>query len=221
MSEPLFYILFTLGAILELAIPALTERNGMTSWHRHHIVERYDLLTIIVLGETLLSSSTALRQVSEGFDSEGFDSALVAIALSALMIMFSMWWLYFSKEEHLETNKLSRALVWGYGHILVFASGAAVGAGFAVLADIVTDHAEVGLLVGNYAVAIPVALHLLGLRFVRDRFALNSAAQYVLPVFAVLILVVPLLLGLKGIAALAVLCVFVRNYMTQQKMVSY
>ncbi len=213
LSQPLprvlFYILFALGTILELTVPALAERNGSTSWHRHHIVERYGLLIIIVLGETLLSSSMALEQVSDGFDGQ-----LVSIALVALVIVFSMWWLYFSPEEHLATNELSRALTWGYGHILIFASGAAVGAGFAVLVDVVTDHAKVGVLAGHYAVAIPVALYLVGLWLVRDRFTFSGAAQYILPVFAGLILIVPLLLSLEGVATLMVLCVLVRNYTT-------
>ncbi len=65
MSETLFYVLFSLGVILELAVPALAERQGNTSWHRHHIIERYGLLTIIVLGETFLSSATALEQRSD------------------------------------------------------------------------------------------------------------------------------------------------------------
>ena len=206
-SAVLFYSLFALGAVLELAVPALAERNGNTSWHRHHIIERYGLLTIIVLGETLLSGAMALEQVSESFD-----GALISLALSALVIVFSMWWLYFSKEEHLATKQLSRALTWGYGHLFIFASGAAVGAGLAVLVDVVTDHTEVSRAVGNYAVAIPVALYLMGLWFVRDRFLLKGAARLVLPMFAVLILAMPLLFGVKGIAVLTALCVFIRNY---------
>ncbi|MGB7412739.1 MAG: low temperature requirement protein A [Thermosynechococcaceae cyanobacterium] len=207
-----FYGLFALGAILELAVPALAEKNGPTPWHRHHIIERYGLLTIIVLGETLLSSSMALEQVSDDFNGR-----LVAIALEALVIVFAMWWLYFSPEEHLQTNNLQRALTWGYGHILIFATGAATGAGFAVLVDVVTDHAEVGQLVGNYAISIPVALYLMGLWFVRDRFVFKGAARYILPIFAALILVVPPLLALEGVAALMVLCVFVRDYVASKE----
>lgn len=207
LSSVLFYTLFALGALLELMVPALAERNGTTSWHRHHIIERYSLLMIIVLGETLLSGSRALEQVSNGFDSR-----LVSVAFVALVIVFSMWWLYFSPENHLETNDLSRALAWGYGHVLVFASGAAVGAGFAVRVDVAVDQAEISVLVSNYAIAIPVALYLAGLWLVRDRFTFNGAAQYVLPVFAGLILIVPFLLSLAGVAALMVLCAFARNY---------
>ena len=210
-----FYIMLALGAILELIVPILAERNGHTSWHRHHIIERYGLLTIIVLGETLLSGSMALEQVSKSFN-----ASLIYIAFSALTIVFSMWWLYFSSEEHLETNKLSRALIWGYGHILIFASGAAVGAGFGVLVDIVTEHSVVDLTTGNYAVAIPIALYLAGLWFVRDRFTLNGVAWYPLLIFAALILIAPLFSSIIGVAGLTALCVFVRSCMTQKKTTS-
>lgn len=206
LAASLFYGLFLVGVILELAVPVVAEKKTTTPWHRHHIIERYGLLNIIVLGETLLAGSMALARAAEHFD-----IALVHIALSALAILFSMWWLYFAKEEHLEKTDLSRALAWGYGHFLIYLSGAAVGAGIAVLVDIVTDHAQVGLLVGDYAVAIPVALYLLGLWFVRDRFVLSHPAHFVLPVFSGLILLVPLIFGLEGVAAVTVLCVVCRS----------
>ena len=117
----MFYIMFVLGTILELTVPILAEKNGTTSWHRYHIIERYSLLIIIVLGETLLAASIALEQVSESFN-----TSLIYLAVSALAIVFSMWWLYFSQEEHLETNELSRALnlgVWTYSHLRIWGCG--------------------------------------------------------------------------------------------------
>ena len=211
-SELPFYALFVLGGVLELLVPVIAERKSPTPWHRHHMIERYGLLTIIVLGETLLAGSIALRTVA----GDHSQIELVHIALSALVTLFAMWWLYFGREEHLESNDLNRALTWGYGHVVIFASGAAVGAGFAVLVDIVTKHAKVPLLVGNFAVAIPVALYLLGLWFVRDRFAHDGAARYVLPAFAVLVALVPLTpLALEGVAGLAVACVIAKSYVTR------
>ena len=207
-----FYALFVVGGALELLVPVLAEKKTPTPWHRHHMIERYGLLNIIVLGETLLAGSIALRTAT----GEPFQIALVQIALSALVTVFSMWWLYFGREEHLESDDLSRALTWGYGHAVIFASGAAVGSGFAVLVDIATSHAKVPLWVGNYAVAIPVALYLLGLWFVRDRFAHHGAARYVLPAFAVLIVLVPLTpLALEGVTALAVVCVIAKSYVSR------
>ncbi|PWV98770.1 low temperature requirement protein LtrA [Hoeflea marina] len=211
--EPVFvYGAFVLGAALELAVPAIAERKAATTWHRHHIIERYGLLTIIVLGETLLAGAMSLQQVASGMT----DIAFVHIALSSLVIVFSMWWLYFSREEHLQTNDLNRALTWGYGHFVIFAAGAAVGAGFAVLVDVIAGHAKVSLLVGDYAVGIPVAIYMLGLWFVRDRFCLNGSAKFVLPVFALLVLLAPLTpVALEGIAAVTALSVVVRNYMVR------
>ena len=206
-SGILFCALFVFGVALELTVPALAESKGTTSWHRHHIAERYGLLIIIVLGETLLAAAAALESMAEGFS-----SSLITIACSALAVVCSLWWLYFSKEEHLATNDSPRAFAWGYGHAFIFAAGAAVGAGFAVLVDIVTDHAEVGLSVGNYSVAVPVAIYLSGLWFVRDRFVLKGIARYVLPLFAVLILVLSALLPIAGIALLTVACTIVRDY---------
>ncbi|CAN7431230.1 low temperature requirement protein A [Neorhizobium sp. LjRoot104] len=208
VSSGLGLALWVLGALLELAVPAIAEPlSGNTPWHRHHIMERYGLLNIIVLGETLLAGSLALRQ----FAGE-FNFMLVHTALSALVIVFALWWAYFSRQEHLGSHKLSRALQWGYGHFFIFASGAAVGAGFAALVDIVTHHAEVPLVVGDYAVAIPVAIYFASLWFVRDRFVCIGFARYALLIFGLLGLVAPAIgLGLEGIAATTALGVIVRN----------
>ncbi|MBF6949263.1 low temperature requirement protein A, partial [Acinetobacter baumannii] len=49
--------LFALLVVAELAVPFWAERSGTTTWHPHHIAERYGLFFIIVLGETILSST--------------------------------------------------------------------------------------------------------------------------------------------------------------------
>ena len=206
LTPAMFYMGFALGAFLELSVPFFAERKAQTPWHRHHIIERYGLLNIIVLGETLLAGSIALNSAAEHFD-----LALIHSAISALVIVFALWWLYFSREEHLNAQDLSMALTWGYGHLVIYIAGAAVGAGFAVLVDIITGHAAVNLLVGDYAVAIPVAFYFMGLWFVRDRFVLDGIGKSVLPAFALLVLCIPLILGLEGIALVSVLCVFTRS----------
>ncbi len=124
-----------------------------------------------------------------------------------------MWWMYFCREEHLQTSDLNRALVWGYGHFVIFAAGAAVGSGFAILVDIVAHKAHVGIVAGEYAVAIPVAIYMCGLWFVRDRFNLAGKVHFVLPAFAALILLVPPTpAGLESIAVLTATSVLARSY---------
>ena len=213
LSPPSLVAAVMLGVVLELVVPAVAERKGATPWHRHHIMERYGLLTIIVLGETLLAAAAALTHAAGAH----FDIRFVHIALSALVITLSMWWLYFSRDEHLGVTDLSRALQWGYGHAPLFAAGAGVGAGFSVLVDIVGGHASISLLAGDYAVAVPAAIYLMALWFVRDRFVLPGARHWVLPVFAALVLAVPLLLGLEGVAAVMVLSVMARSALSSPK----
>lgn len=209
LSGPLGYAMWLVGFLLELSVPAIAEPLTQTTpWHRHHIVERYGLLVIIVLGETLLSGSLALRQ-----SAEAFNIMLVHTALSALVIVFALWWIYFSPDPHLHDRNLRRALIWGYGHFVIFASGAAIGAGFGVLVDVITGHAKVSILVGDYAVAFPVAGFLLGLWFVRDRYVSRGASRFVLPASAFLALIAPVAgLGLEGVAATTVLAAVLRAW---------
>nr|WP_300310705.1 low temperature requirement protein A [Halomonas sp.] len=119
----------------------------------------------------------------------------------------------FAREEHQLQYCLARAFSWGYGHLTIYMSGAAVGGGFAVLVDVTAGHAEVGAMVALYAIAIPVAVYLLGLWFVRDRLLLRGPLSLVLPAFAVLILVSVPWLGLSGMTVLIVLAVVARNHL--------
>ncbi len=207
-NAAVFYLMFVIGGLCELAVPVFAERKSSTTWHRHHIIERYGLLNIIVLGESLLAATMALQQAT----GDHLDGNLIRIALSALVIMFMLWWLYFTDDEHLGSQDLRLSLTWGYGHAVIFAAGAAVGAGFAVLVDVVTHHAEISHVTGELAVAIPLALYLAGLWFVRDRFCLTGNSRLILPGFAALILLTPLTpFALEAMAMLLVASVFVRS----------
>lgn len=150
---------FALMVLIELAIPVWAEHDSKTPWHPDHIAERYGLLTIIVLGESILAATNAV-QVALDQQGASFDAMLAVIA-GGLLILFSMWWLYFSKsaEEFLST-KPAVSFGWGYGHYFIFASAAAVGAGLGVNIDHITEHTAIGDPVAAAAVTIPVALYL-------------------------------------------------------------
>jgi low temperature requirement protein LtrA len=142
----------------ELAIPVWAERAAPTTWHPRHIAERYGLFTLIVLGECVLASTLAIQSAVDG------DIALADLATTAaggLLTVFGMWWLYFAKEAHEFLTSLRTAIVWGYGHYLVFASAAAVGAGLAVNVDYLTHQAAIGARASGAAFTVPVALFLL------------------------------------------------------------
>jgi low temperature requirement protein LtrA len=144
--------------VAELLVPVWAERNAMTPWHPHHIAERYGLFTLIVLGESVLAATVAIQSA---LDAGHRGVTLLSLAGAGLVIVFSMWWLYFDRSAHDLLTTLRTALVWGYGHYFVFASAAAVGAGLAVAVDHETGAAHAPAVVAGYAVAAPVAVYLL------------------------------------------------------------
>ena len=131
---------FLVLAVVEVAAPFWAERDGMTSWHPEHIAERYGLFTIIVLGEGIAQISGAF---DGAFTAHDVTPGLAGAAVTGLVLLFALWWLYFAQpvgdglREHPR-----RSFLWGYGHLAVFAALAAVAAALEVA--IVTLRANVG-----------------------------------------------------------------------------
>jgi low temperature requirement protein LtrA len=173
---------------LEMAVPAWAERVTPTTWHAHHIAERYGLFTLIVLGESILAATTAVQSALTPGASV---RPLLPLVGGGLLIVYSMWWIYFDRPVHDLLTSLRRAIVWGYGHYVVFASAAAVGAGLAVAVDQATHHAKIGEVGAGYAVAVPIAAYLLSLWVLDDRPAYQGSRRLG-PAAAALILIAPL-----------------------------
>ncbi|NGN64840.1 low temperature requirement protein A, partial [Streptomyces sp. A7024] len=179
---------FLVLALAELAVPAFAERGGATTWHPHHIAERYGLFTIIVLGESILSATVAVQGAMDADDGVGIGH-LATTAIGGLLIVFTLWWLYFSKPAAELLTSIPRSLRWGYGHYLVFASAAAVGAGLAVSVDQAAHKTHIGDLAAGFAVTVPVAVFLvtLWLLHLQPHHA-GRVHAWVGPVAAVLVL---------------------------------
>jgi low temperature requirement protein LtrA len=169
-------------------VPAWAERAGATPWHPHHIAERYGLLVVIVLGESILASTLAVQAALKSGETL---LVLTPIISGALLISFSMWWVYFDRPAHGLLTSLRKALTWGYGHYVIFAAVAAVGAGIAVSVDQVTGHGPVSARAAGWAVAIPGALYLICLWALHSRSD-NPRARTIGPVTAILVLASPL-----------------------------
>ncbi|MGH7587000.1 MAG: low temperature requirement protein A [Gemmatimonadota bacterium] len=180
---------FVALVVAELLVPAWAERACATTWHPGHIAERYGLFTIIVLGESILAASFAIQSAIQAGD---VTSDLTAIIVGGLLTVFAMWWLYFDRPTNDLLTSLPRAFLWGYGHYAIFASAAAVGAGLGVAVDHATRHAVIGSFGAGAAVAVPVAIYLLGLWALHIRLGKTSpAGAGMTPVFAFLVLLTP------------------------------
>ncbi|MFI9384897.1 low temperature requirement protein A [Kutzneria sp. NPDC052558] len=167
--------------LVEVLIPVWAERTAMTTWHPHHITERYSLFTLIVLGESVLAATTATQAA---LDSGTAIGELLALAASGLVIVFGMWWLYFDRPAQYLLTSLRTSITWGYSHYVVFASAAAVGAG---LEEAVAAHDHIG-----WAVALPVAVYVLSVWALQVRPRKEYLCDAVHLAAVVLILLTPL-----------------------------
>jgi low temperature requirement protein LtrA len=180
---------FVVLVLAELAVPIWAERVAETPWHPDHIAERYGLFTIIVLGESILAASIAVQSAVD--ESAGL-GGLLSVAGGGVVIVFGMWWLYFDRPASRLLTSMRVALFWGYGHYLIFASAAAVGAGLAVAMDYETHKAHLGRVGVGYAVAVPVAVYLFSVWFLHVRPHQHGLIVAAYPVAAALVLLAPL-----------------------------
>lgn len=180
---------FGLLVALELMVPVWASRVAPPYWHTGHIVERYGLFTIIVLGEAILAASIAIDTAAE---SAARLADLAPTIVGGLLVVFSLWWLYFGRSMDDRLANMRSAFMWGYGHYFVFGSGAAVGAGLAVLVDQDRGNAAIGPQTAGYALAIPVAVFLLSLWSLHLRRTNNAVQNLVLPIASGLVLATPL-----------------------------
>lgn len=186
LPEPARPWVFLVMVVAELSVPMVAERDFMTSWHPHHIAERYGLFTIIVLGETIAAATVAVKSAVDEHDALG---ELVPIAVGGLLIVFAAWWIYFVVPIHGHLRSSAQAFLWGYGHYLIFASAAAIGAGLEVAVEQAVGTAHVSTTAASAAVTVPTALFLLTVWALHARyFKVGLAQQLVLPVTALLVI---------------------------------
>jgi len=158
------YFIFAGLWFFEFLVPYYAESHTQTQFHSEHIEERLGLLTIIVLGESILASANSFKSLVNHFSYD-----ILFVSIGCLLTLFGIWWLYFNNSvEHYLRDKVV-AFQWGYGHFIIFSSTAAIGALVSVNVDVLTDHGSITVEVANFGFAAAVALYLFGLWFCQER----------------------------------------------------
>jgi low temperature requirement protein LtrA len=175
--------------LVELGGPITAEtRFGGTSWHPHHIAERYGLLTIITLGEVILGTVASVSAVVE---TQGWSAQAILLVIAGVGLAFGMWWVYFILPSgSLLARYRSRSWLWGYGHLVVFGATAAVGAGLHVGAYVVEGVAHIGVLGAVLSVAVPVFVFCAAVVALHSLLLGELARYLVLPGLAALVVLV-------------------------------
>lgn len=175
-----FYVFGIVCFLGEFAVPLFAESARVTPFHRHHMIERYGLLTIISLGEIMLSISLGFGALYGGHP--GW--LPVSTSVSALVIVFCMFWIYFDEEDHLPVRDFMTAFIWGYGHVFIFGAIAVLGAGIAAELDVASHHGHATQAAVAWWLGVPLAVFFVGLSLTRDRHFALGKRTLALPVMA-------------------------------------
>ena len=86
------YVLFALALGGQVVSSIVSSGSGTFHLRASHLVERYGLLVLIVLGESIIA-------IGVGAEGLPLDASLISAALVALSITSALWWLYFSGDD--------------------------------------------------------------------------------------------------------------------------
>jgi low temperature requirement protein LtrA len=165
---------FIVLAAAELAVPIWAAFTGRrTPWHAGHITERYGRFTIIVLGEAIAAIAVAVQTALR--HSRASPGLLIAV-VAGLVLVFALWWSYFNRSAAESIRQsLSWRFVWAFGHYLIFAATAALGAGLQVVAATLAHSTAISPTFAAFTIAIPVAIFIIVLSVINTRISDESA----------------------------------------------
>jgi low temperature requirement protein LtrA len=192
------YLAFCVLVVFEAVVPYWAERAGRTTWHPQHIAERYGLFVIILLGETVAVLASGSSDVIAAGDRIG---PLVAVAVSALVIIFALWWLYFLQPAGagLAAHR-EGSFFWGYGHYFVFAGLGAFGGGLQVVLNSAGGHSTVQPAITTWVVAVPISIYLVALVVTHLRILPGIAVHvWIIAPTVLIVLLLPLLTDAIGV----------------------
>jgi low temperature requirement protein LtrA len=121
--------------IIFFAIPATLSEAVKWGPDDHHIVERFGIFTIIVLGE-------AFVKILDNAQGTRLDVEQIMFGIAGLTILYALWWLYFSDTagKLYDLTSEAKALAWSYGHLFLATSLVAFAVAVKKLFGATVDH---------------------------------------------------------------------------------
>ena len=112
---PQRYFVLYLGILFDLLafICFLPPRLQGIPVHTEHLIERVGLLTLILLGESVISLSAGLANIT-------WTMERLVTAATGFVTISSIWWVYFDSFHLLSKQKLTTGLSVLYSHFFVF-----------------------------------------------------------------------------------------------------
>jgi low temperature requirement protein LtrA len=157
MNNPQQYYFWAIAIVIHIAAPYLAWKGKINiPIHLSHIIERYCLFTIIVLGETLVA-------VAVGVDSDP-SSKVFLTTVFGYIIVASIWWTYFNWdfESPREFKSTSQVFAFGYGHFVIFLTIATFGAGLETVIHS-AGHGDHLTLMGRLLIGFSPSIYLISI----------------------------------------------------------
>lgn len=187
LPQAAFLVALIIAVVAELAVPIWAQRGTAALFHAHHIAERYGLFTVIVLGESVTAATLAFQNALSENDDRG---TLIRMAVAGVVILFALWWMYFDHEAVPSISSMRATFLWGYGHFVIFAAAAAVGAGLVVAVAYERELTEgIGSVVAAATVTVPVVIYLGAIGVLHARPGRPGVVPLSIAIAAVLILI--------------------------------
>jgi low temperature requirement protein LtrA len=162
------FILLYLGITVDIIIPLIGRRIiKKYPVQNHHLLERFGLITIILLGECILNIVTTVREVP-------ITPEVVLSGLLGFILAVSIWWHYFESSEHaLDDNCNGPGHSIIYGHFFVYLS-------LGILANVVRYGINRELELNQYAgfSMAAVMLYLIATAFIFQFYGKRELNQY-------------------------------------------
>lgn len=148
LPAPWMYGLWAAGLLIDFITPfRCRPLLKIASVHKHHLPERFGLLTIILLGESVASLTSALSPTDLTLE-------VMCIALLGFISLSAVWWHYFEVIERVVTDReLGAAHLIIYGHLPIFI-------GLALFASAIRQNIVGNLLIPDVVLLFSVSMTL-------------------------------------------------------------
>ncbi len=136
VPSPLRFVLWGVGLLIDFwtpLSPGSIKLQKQLPPSPHHLPERLGLFTIIVFGESFI-------KVVGGFSGHEIEFNRVIVALLGLILVGSLWWLYFENIAEHAVNWARGAQIWLYMHLPLQLALVALAVGVYKLVTLHDDH---------------------------------------------------------------------------------
>jgi low temperature requirement protein LtrA len=122
------YVVLYAGIIVDILLPLIGRKYLVKSpINTHHLLERFSLFTLILLGESVVSILAVLQSSHWTWQS-------IVFALLTFLLIIAMWWQYFDNVEKKVDKSIETAgQTIIYGHLFIYISLSMIAASIQLL----------------------------------------------------------------------------------------